>query len=309
MAMLDVTCEHCGRQFRVRGEFAGKSTRCPGCSKPLTIGAAAKAAPPREEYDDAPRPRRREPDPEPTGVTGNWKRTAKALGSEQAAVRFLGVQVLADLVAFCLMRGTGSVGQVPAIVVMLFLILIVGPGIMTVVMGLTARFGAVNIPPEAKAGGTAWASVFCALGGMLAMIVVGFGLLISIEGSRRDADPVLMAGVLGGFVMTTGAVVTFAAMIAQIGIATGSREISAGIGRMGVGFMVCLLISVVLGGCGTVMMEGLGGNRNYGYGPNYDGLFAIFAFTSLITAGIMLVLYHSLLGSAKKALQYAPTRG
>ncbi len=273
---------------------------------------ATKAPPPpREDYDDAPRPRRRPVErPEPSDISGNWKQTSKAISSEQAAVRFLGVQILADLVTFCLGRSIDSMGQIPAIVVVLFILLVLGPAIMSLIMGMIARIGALSVPPETNAGGTAWASMFCALGGMLSILMIGFGFLVSIDGNRRDAEPVLMMAVLGGFLMAAGAVVTFAALVAQVGITTGSREISAGIGRMGVGFMVCLLISLVLGGCGSVLMQGFSSHHSgYNNGPDFDALAKILAFTALLSSGIMLVLYHSLLSSARQALQTASGRG
>ncbi len=40
--MIDFTCPDCGRQFRVKREFAGRSTACPTCKRPLVVPAPAE---------------------------------------------------------------------------------------------------------------------------------------------------------------------------------------------------------------------------------------------------------------------------
>ena len=313
MAMLDVSCEHCGKQFRVRGEFAGKSTRCPGCSKPLSIGlpVTAQAPPPRDEDDDAPRLRRRTTTPktESVGMAPEWKGTLKALGNEQAAVRFLGVQVLADVIAFCLSRVAPTMNNLPPLLVVLFLLFCLGPAIMAVVMGLSARVAVLNIPSATTAGGTAWSSTICGLGGLLSVLLLGLAFLMSLEGNARSSQPMFVMALASGFLMTGGAVFSFTILIAQVGMTIGSREISGAIGRMGISFTVCLVATLLFGGCVSVM-SGAFAPRNYnqfGPTPMFEGVVAIGGFSMLLTSIILLVFYHSLLSHAKKALANAGT--
>lgn len=307
MAMLDVSCDNCGRSFRVRAEFAGKSTRCPGCSKPMEIGAPGKAVPPpvRDDYDDAPRrPQKKLENTKNITVSTEWKNAMKGFGREQAAVRFLGVQVLADLVAFCLIRGIGPLDRMPALLVVVFLLLFVGPAIMSVIMGISARTSVLNLPADARAGGSAWSSMICALGGLFSVLLLGLSFLMSLEGNRRDSEPLLILSMASGALMTFGALLSFSVVIAQVGIATASKEISGAIGRMAIATTVCVVITLVLGGCISAVTGAFTPHHNpFGGGPNFEPFFALAVFSSLITAIVLLIFYHSLLSHAKKGLQ------
>jgi ribosomal protein S27E len=35
--MIDVSCDGCGKRFKVKGEHAGKRTRCPSCGERITV--------------------------------------------------------------------------------------------------------------------------------------------------------------------------------------------------------------------------------------------------------------------------------
>src|SRR4051794_1099956 len=91
MSTLEVACGRCEKRFRVRAEFAGKSSRCPGCSAPLVIAGTRPAEVPkprRDEPDERPRPRRPRDEDDTPGPSGNWKPVYTALGREQGAVLF-----------------------------------------------------------------------------------------------------------------------------------------------------------------------------------------------------------------------------
>ena len=77
MSTLEVACARCDKRFRVRAEFAGKTSRCPGCSAPLTIGGSSRPRPRGPTPKSRPRPRPRPRDDEddrPRGPTGDWSR-------------------------------------------------------------------------------------------------------------------------------------------------------------------------------------------------------------------------------------------
>src|SRR5215217_7143920 len=102
MSTLEVACGRCERRFRVRAEFAGRSTRCPGCSAPITIAGAARPAapPPRSEEEPRPRPRPRRRDDDDDGPRRpalNWASTDVALRREQIAVIFALLSFLSGL--------------------------------------------------------------------------------------------------------------------------------------------------------------------------------------------------------------------
>ena len=35
--MIDFTCQHCGKQYNLKPEFAGRKTTCAGCKEPLIV--------------------------------------------------------------------------------------------------------------------------------------------------------------------------------------------------------------------------------------------------------------------------------
>ena len=43
---IRLTCEHCGQSFRVKSIAAGRSVKCPGCSKPVAVPSQPLAASP-----------------------------------------------------------------------------------------------------------------------------------------------------------------------------------------------------------------------------------------------------------------------
>src|SRR5262249_25469486 len=132
MSTLEVMCGRCDKKFRVRAEFAGRSTRCPGCSAPLTIAGARPATPARtaDPEVERPRPRPRPRDDEEDAhrrSTGDWKPVDLALGREQMALVFLLVQVFCTFIAICLGRSAAPGGIVNSPAILLVAILVAGP--------------------------------------------------------------------------------------------------------------------------------------------------------------------------------------
>lgn len=305
MAMIEVSCGECGRQFRVRREFIGKSTRCPGCSRQMTIGETAP--PPSstlpEVYDDAPPPPRRPKLPAVEMRSGEWKKTLRAINYEQTAVRFLGIQVLSSFVALCVTTGIRSWGRLPPLIVVIFIIFVFGPALISGIFALLARIAALGVPASTHGRPTATASAFCVLGMMFLSIIFGLGFLMSIDGNR-GGDGLMLTTLVAGTLMLFGALVTFGALIAQIGIVLGASSISRGIGNLAVAFMISMIISVVFVGCGS----GFSGVFDHNpYGRTYEPFIVIIGLSMLVTVGVSLVMYHSLLSSVKLALKTAPS--
>ena len=153
MSTLDVACARCDKRFRVRAEFAGKATRCPGCSAPITIGGPAP--PRRPERPSAPgrgpsrgrRGRRAAPRGRRLGAGGHRPGPRAGGGRirpDHAAVRVPGLLPLRAA------EGTGGVNEA---VLVLALLLLVGPAPVSATFGLTARVAALRSPAAVSARG------------------------------------------------------------------------------------------------------------------------------------------------------------
>jgi predicted membrane channel-forming protein YqfA (hemolysin III family) len=317
MSTLDVTCGRCGKSFRVRAEFAGRATRCPGCSAPLTIGGAAAAPPPREP-DERPRPRPKDDDDRPRRVTGNWKPVDTALGREQSALVCLLLQVGCLVLAFCLgqlagraLDGLGPLAVIP------FAILVGGPALAALVFGISARVAATGSPAESLTRGTARSSLilsFLALG-CLALFALSALATLDTSGGRPDELPLVVS--MGGVILTgLASVVTFAAFVAQVGIARRSVEVNRSVGRLVVAATVCTIITLGIGALYTVANVAFapspsfhttrhGGYYSY---PNHDDFYRFVVFGLVPLSGIvMLILYHRLLAAARRSIQREDT--
>jgi hypothetical protein len=317
MRTLEVTCGRCDKKFRVRTEFAGRSTRCPGCSAPLTI-AGARAAPPaptRDHDEDRPRPRPRprDDDDAPRRPSGNWQPVDMAFGREQSALVFLLVQVVCTFFAICLGRAAGPGGMTNSPALAIMLVLVAGPSLGAAAFGLMARIAALRAPPESLARGTATASLLCALAGLGCMVFFGFAMLMSMESQRSDELPMIIA--IGGLVLSAAAaVVTFMGFVAQVGIARRSAGVSRAVGRTAVAAAVCTLVLIVIGGMYAIAQEAFAPSQRYSpyapggyYRPDHSGFFQVLVFGLMpLGMAVVLILYHRLLAAARWSLKGEP---
>ncbi len=131
MSTLDVSCARCEKRFRVRAEFAGRSTRCPGCSAPITVGGIpAPAAPskPANEEGARRRPRARDDDDEePQRPAINWRPVESAFRREQVAVVFAMLGIVGSFFSFCLSSALRHSSDTEPIVILAVLLFGVGP--------------------------------------------------------------------------------------------------------------------------------------------------------------------------------------
>jgi hypothetical protein len=314
MSTLDVACGRCDKRFRVRAEFAGKNTRCPGCSAPIAIGGPTPAAPRRrEEPAELPRPRPRprdDDDDRPRTPAGDWGPVDTALGREQTAVVFVLVTILASYFVYCLGAAAGGPGPgAEGIVIALMLLLLVGPSLAAGVFGMTARVSALRAPPASLSRPTAVASLLCGIAGLVSLVMLGFTLLSSIESQQHHSElPAVVS--IGGLVLSTlAALVTFAGFVAQVGMARRSAEVSRAVGRMAVAVCVCLLGLIGIGILYTLaaeLTEPSGGYmRGYPYGYRDDGPFyaVVTGILMPLAFGVILVLHHRLLAAARRSVR------
>jgi hypothetical protein len=313
MSTLDVTCSRCEKTFRVRAEFAGKSTRCPGCSAPITIGGTKPPSPvPEPEERPRPRPRRRDDeDDEPRRPAANWVPVDMAFRREQVAVVFVLIGILCDYFAFCLGSSMGSAARVEGVVTALGLLFVIGPALAAAAFGLMARISALRPPPESRARTSAVASLLCGLAGLASLVVMAFTFLLSLEGQRPMELSIAVA--VGGLVLATlGALATFLGFAAQIGIARRSVTVSAAVGRMAVAIAVCVLSILGIGILYTLLSEITGPSYRYGpygngYYHNHERFYQIMLlFLFPLALGVILILYHRLLAAGRRALQGEP---
>ena len=311
MSTLEVACGRCDKRFRVRAEFAGKNTRCPGCSAPITIGGSAP--PPRREPEERPRPRPRpkeDEDDRPRAPTGDWRPVATALGREQVAVLFVLATILASYLVFCIGTAAGRAGgPEQGLVIGLMLLLLVGPSLVAGVFGLAARVSALGAPRESLARGSAVPSLLCGLAALASLVMLGFTLLASINQPLSSELPGVVA--TGGLILSTlGSLGTFFGFVAQVGIARRSAEVSRAVGRTAAAASVCVLALLGIGVFYTLVTEltepgytGRGGPIGGGYdrddGPFYQIVLGVLL---PVAFAVVLILYHRLLGAARRAV-------
>jgi hypothetical protein len=318
MSTLDVSCARCDKRFRVRAEFAGKTTRCPGCSAPITIGASKAPPPPhspRADRKDHEKGLRADYDDRPRRPAGNWKPVAAALGREQVAVVFALLTILGSYLVVCLGNAAGGPsGAMEGVVIGAMMLVLVGPSLVAAVFAVTARVAAVGAPVESLAKGSAVASLLCAFGGLAALIMLGLTLLASID--QRHASDLPAHVAIGGLAVSTlGAVGTFLGFVAQIGIARRSAEVSRAVGRTAVAVCVCVLVLLGIGMLYALAVEATGPSTQPSFGPGYrsypdDGPFYMVMTGFLIPLGltVVLIMYHRLLAAARRAVLEGPGR-
>lgn len=320
MSTLEVVCSRCDKKFRVRAEFAGRSTRCPGCSAPITIGGAPKAAEvrsrPAEEERPRPRPRRRDDDDdEPRRASENWKPVDQALRREQLALIFALLSILAGIAMSCLgamARGPGMMGE-GVMIVSLFCG--VGPLLATAAFGLLARVSALGAPKESLARGSAVASLLCSIAGIVALVALAFSVMMSIDAQRRDELPLLIsAGVL--VVSSLGSLFTFMGFTVQVGIARRSSSVSRGVARTGIAIAICILsivgIAILYAFYDAVApsppppayRDAYGGSRSsYTPPPDHSNFYRLVVFILFpVSFAVVMVLYHRLLAAGRRAV-------
>jgi hypothetical protein len=317
MSTLDVTCNQCAKTFRVRAEFAGKSTRCPGCSAPITISGSRPApptTPPRTEERPRPRPRRRDDeDNEPRRPPQNWASVDMAFRREQVAVVFVLIGVLCDYFAFCLGQSMGPSGRNEGAFVALGLLLVIGPALAAAAFGIMARIAALRPPPETKARTSAVASLLCGLAGLASLVLIALASLMSIDAQRPNDLPVAVA--IGGLMLATlGSVGTFVAYVMQIGIYRRSAAMSAAVGRLAVAVCVCVLSLLGIAVLYMLVSEMTTPNNSpYGphgggsHRPGHERFYEITVFFLFpLALAVVLILYHRLLAAGRQSLQAGP---
>jgi hypothetical protein len=306
MSTLDVACDRCDKRFRVRAEFAGKSTRCPGCSAPITIGGAKPA--PTEERVEKPRPRPRPRDDDedrPVHLAGDWRAVDTALGREQLAVLFGLVTIVCSFLSYCLLRISDGAGG-GGIFMVLGLLLLAGPSLLAGIFGVVARVSALGTPAESVPKGAAVASMLCAIAGILSLVVLGFSILLGMERQNREPFATIVAA-FGLLFSALTAVGTFTVFVAQVGIARRSPEVGRTLGRASVGVAVCLL--VLLGICFLFALADEVSEPSYSpYGPyrshhEEEVLTAILGILAPIALAVILILYHRLLAATRLAVR------
>jgi DNA-directed RNA polymerase subunit RPC12/RpoP len=317
MSTVEIACGRCEKKFKVRSEFAGRSTRCPGCSAPITIAAAARPAPPRPiEEEEKPRSRpvpRDDEDDAARGPVLNWKATGQAFAREQATVIFALVSIFGGFLTFCL----GQMSRAPGmsdepILILIMLLFGIGPSLGTAACALIARVSAIGVPSETVARGSAWASLFCAVAALLSLIAMGISMLTSIESQQHDELPLVVA--TGALVISTiAALFTFAGYTAQVGIYQRSPAVSRGVGRIAVAAAVCVTVLIGIGLLYTLAHELTSpqagyrdpyGRGGYSYYPDHSGFYA--AMTGLLmplSMAVLLILYHRLLAAGRRAIE------
>ena len=315
MSTLEVACARCDKRFRVRAEFAGKTTRCPGCSAPITIGGSKPPPPPRAERADRPRPRPRPGDDEddaPRRAAGNWKPVDAALGREQVAVVFGLLTILGSYLVYCLGSVAARSGPADGVVIGIMLLLLAGPALVAAVFAVSARVSAVGAPAESLTRGAAVASLLCGFAGLAALVMLGLTLLAGIDHHGPSELPAQVA--VGGLILSgVGAVATFLGFVAQVGIACRSAEVSRAIGRAAVACSVCVLVLLGVGVLYALAVEATGPSYP-SYGPHGgrasrdDGPFFMAMAGILFPLGlaVLLILYHRLLGAARRAVRDEP---
>jgi hypothetical protein len=303
MSTLEVACGNCDKRFRVRAEFAGKSTRCPGCSATITISGSKPAPPPREERDERPRPRPRPRDDDDRSAlpAGDWRPVDTALGREQVAVIFALVNVVGSFLAFCLMRMAEGFGGTNEPLMVLAALFLVGPGLVSGAFGVTGRVAALGGPKEALGGGAAAASLLCAISAVVAILGVGLAFLTMLGAGYNSGFGVAIAATVA-LVSIFGAIGTFAAFTAQVGIARRSADVGKAFGRAAVTSCIAVLAIAGIGLFLLLVVEATSGPyRSHDNEEIISG--ALFGILLPTGFAAVLVGYHRLLAAARLAVR------
>jgi len=313
MSTLEISCAQCEKKFRVRAEFAGRSTRCPGCSAPIIIAGLAKpiAPPPKPVEEERSRPSRRprdDEDDEPRRPQLDLKPAETACRREQIALIFAIAGILGGFFVSCLGNMGGRAGSGIQEIMLFFVLLVaVGPSLATGAFGIMARIAAMGVPSASLARGSAIASLLCSIAGLVCLLGFAIALVSSFDSQRADELPMVIT--MGGLIVSVlGSVVTFTLFVNQIGIVQRSAAVSRAVARTGIAISVCVLSLIGIGLLYTLASEAMGPSYSRGpFGDNYSyqdhsGFYQVMLGILMPLAfGVVLILYHRLLAAGRRA--------
>jgi len=315
VSTLEVACGQCEKRFRVRAEFSGRATRCPGCSAPITInGPSRPAPPPRTAPEERPRtrPRPRDEGEEPRRPAGEWKPVETALGREQAAVLFMLASFVSSFLVVAIGNAIEGMGPPDPVVIAFLLLLVFGPTLAAGVFGIAARLSALRAPSESRSKGAAVSSFLCGIAAVGSLVVLGLAIITRID--SHGPEPLVMPVALGGAsAAALGALATFVAFVAQVGIALKSSDVSEAFGRTAVAACVCVLgllgISFLLVLVTAMSTPTSHRGSPFGYQQREEEIIlrAVVLFLVPLALAVLLILYHRLLAAARRAVQVGPT--
>jgi DNA-directed RNA polymerase subunit RPC12/RpoP len=173
MSTIEFTCSNCEKSFRVRSEFAGKSTHCPSCSQRVQIAGTAR---PVDIWKVEPPTRQ---DPAPTqarlGEMSLHDREAmlRSVKLEQTGLWLLGITILVVLIAWMIWNMSPQnifINSTPFLAFLLmfscFLFYL-----------LRARRAALHVAASDPVKSVARASLFCLIPGLIAFMIVDMSIL------------------------------------------------------------------------------------------------------------------------------------
>lgn len=307
MSTLEISCDRCGKKFRVRAEFAGRSTRCPGCSAPLSIGGAASAPPPEAfpplpKYLKEKRPRNLKLSRR-TSVEGDWKIVDSACRREQLAVFFAFGQLVTALLGYCFVQMLHGGDDI--LFRLILLVLVFSPTIIAVVFSLIARFSIVRFKSDAIPRGAIRSSLMSTLSSGICFLAVIFILLASID--SRPPELILGTALIGFVVSIFFAMGSFMIFMCQVGIARSSREVSKALAGMGLTMTITLIIELVLVFFYSIAIES---SNNYSANfsrvayRNDEPFYRLVAFFFIpVLIIVFAILYHRVLAAVRRSLR------
>ena len=173
MSTIEFTCSNCAKTFRVRSEFAGKSTHCPACSQRVQI---AGTAPPVDIWKVEPRPRRELVSTQAIeGMNPRDRDTMlKSVRREITSMKVLGITAPVTILILLLINWmTPQQFFIHATPFLLFLVLFS----LFLVCLLRARLTALQIVANHHLKPVARASLFCLIPGLIAFLVVDLSIV------------------------------------------------------------------------------------------------------------------------------------
>ncbi len=309
--MIAISCSSCEKSFRVRPEFAGRSTRCPRCGSPMQI--ARTEASPRVSQVSPPELPSKKSAPAVSSISvesrpdtaKEWKSLAGAMGREQVAVLFAsGTLLMILLFAACsvaeFFRGSDFTLQ------LLMLLATTIPALIALAFGGIARIMAMNVPSGYYAKPVAWLGLL-GIGGIVFSVLL---LFLSMTTSDRYFEEmgvsVFGLGTILCLILSTS---TILILVIQMGIALGSKEMSKALGQfgltVGVSFLVIFGMIFLVAGF-VILFEGGGRGSYYGYGYRRNPLEVLVRVLIVLPLPILfaitLIAYYRLLGVCRKTL-------
>ena len=259
MSTIEFTCSNCAKTFRVRAEFAGKSTHCPGCSQPVRIGEAAKVPLPSPARKETSAPRRPigEPEADDSIPSTEWNSLRRALKREHRSITILGISILTPIAAFILWTRVDRQFFAYSLLGLISLI----PLVILLANMLIARLDAMKVPkglPLQKTARAARNAFYPAVACFIALTLTM--VMGAMEGgsrqfgspfqSMRYAGPFFLFLILTMWFSLTASMTVFSMLITQVGIRLQSTAISRQIANMAWSIDVFLFLTcfLILGG-------------------------------------------------------------